>query len=770
MNFRFIFAATFSLSLLGPNVVSAGPLDDLNKALRAIDTIDKLQKRSSGSQTNNQGAASNTKTTGRQARGPSRDEWRRIQARLNELGYNAGPVDGQPGRKTRNALATFEARNGLPSDGQFDSATSRVLFNRVAVSAPVATSSGSPAPSQPVVTGQGPSFDCARASTATENAICSSGILSDLDRQLSSAYAPLKAQPGVAEAQRAWIRQRDTCGGSAVCIEQAYSTRIAVLSGTQPKPQVPQKPNEIATVSLAKAGTRTPLTQVLDAGGEAQFYGTATCGRRPVTFHLAIRNNIGGITANMTDIKRWSMSGTSKVDSMIGERVGGGKVAIVRDRRQLHGIDWLGSNIVEIDPAALTFDVGGGICEQGSLTQIDVDPPAVPGAQGKFFAVGTPREKCEVLADWLENWQSLWKDNGNDRGRNTAKLHVDALFVPVFGVPSDRLSFAAYRDMMKINGRLARDTCLKDPFLRERFRKLNTYLNSTNDRTKPYMDWYVRQQRSLASDLANKIETASDPYRLSSVSGLAPEEDIAEFLSDSDKRSLNEKIASRKSISAQSDSKAVIAELTSADPNTALERIRAYKKAPPKFTQHLHNAERATYDTSLDKIATQASTTLFGPRLLQIQFMPRTLEGLREADALLDETPFKLVRKDFADIEPLSELNKELAERQAEVIEALNAEIDGFASSKAGLVQSLAWFETLDGRVNGAIVASDIARVKSAWDKKREAQLAEALPAFEQEVLTASDVDKLFAEFVSDEHDSTRPVVLEYELVRALSQ
>ena len=116
------------------------------------------------------------------------------------------------------------------------------------------------------------------------------------------------------------------------------------------------------------------------------------------------------------------------------------------------------------------------------------------------------------------------------------------------------------------------------------------------------------------------------------------------------------------------------------------------------------------------------------------------------------------------------ELNNELATRQAEVIAALNAEIDGFASSKAGLNQSLAWVETLDGRLNGAIVASDIARVKDAWDKKREAQLAEALPDFEQEVLTASDVDKLFAEFVSEEHDSTRPVVLEYELVRAMSQ
>ena len=770
MNSSYIVAAILSASLLVPNAVSAGPLDDLNKALRAIDTIDKLQKRSSGNQTRNQGATSNTRTTAGQERAPSREQWRRIQARLNELGYNAGPVDGQPGRKTRNALAMFEARNGLPSDGKFDSATSRVLFNRVAVAAPAAASPSSPSPTQPVVTGRGPSFDCARASTATETAICSSGILSDLDRRLSSAYAPLKAQPGVAEAQRAWIRQRDTCGSSAVCIEQAYSTRLAALSAALPTPQVPQATTGTDVVVPAAVGTRTSLSQVLSLGGEAQFYGTAKCGRRPVTFHLAIRKNVGGITANITDIKRWSMSGTSQMDSLIGEPAAGGKVAIVRDRRQLHGIDWLGSNIIEIDPSALTFDVGGGVCEQGSLTQIDVFPPAVPGAQGKYFAVGTPREKCEVLAEWLENWQTLWKDNGNDRGRNTAKLHVDALFVPVFGVPSDRLSFAGYRDMMKINGRFARDTCLRDPFMRERFRKLNTYLNSTNERTKPYMDWYVRQQRSLASDLAHKIETASDPYRINTISALASEEDIAEFLSDADKRALNEKIAARKSTSAQKDAAALITELSSADPNTALERVRAYKKAPPDFAKHLHITKKAEYDETLDQVATEASKAIFGPRLLQIQFMPRTLDGLREADALLEDTPYKLVEKDFSDLEPLPELKQELASRQTEVIAELNAEIDSFPGTKAGLNQSLAWFDALDRRVDGAIAKSEIDRVKSVWDKKREAQLAEALPVFEQEALTTNDIDALFAEFVSDQHDSTRPVVLEYELVRALSQ
>ncbi|MEM7519857.1 MAG: peptidoglycan-binding domain-containing protein [Pseudomonadota bacterium] len=47
------------------------------------------------------------------ARDLDRDGIRRLQAALNALGYNAGPVDGSWGRKTREALAAYKAREGL---------------------------------------------------------------------------------------------------------------------------------------------------------------------------------------------------------------------------------------------------------------------------------------------------------------------------------------------------------------------------------------------------------------------------------------------------------------------------------------------------------------------------------------------------------------------------------------------------------------------------------------------------------------------------------
>ena len=42
------------------------------------------------------------------------------QRMLNQLGYNAGPIDGAYGGKTRGALEKFYADNGLSYDGKLD--------------------------------------------------------------------------------------------------------------------------------------------------------------------------------------------------------------------------------------------------------------------------------------------------------------------------------------------------------------------------------------------------------------------------------------------------------------------------------------------------------------------------------------------------------------------------------------------------------------------------------------------------------------------------
>ena len=49
---------------------------------------------------------------------PSTQEGRQIQSSLNYFGFNAGRVDGQLGRQSRNAIASYQAYMGYPATGQ----------------------------------------------------------------------------------------------------------------------------------------------------------------------------------------------------------------------------------------------------------------------------------------------------------------------------------------------------------------------------------------------------------------------------------------------------------------------------------------------------------------------------------------------------------------------------------------------------------------------------------------------------------------------------
>ena len=79
-----------------------------------------------------------------------------------------------------------------------------------------------------------PSFDCAKASSFAEKAICSNDDLAQLDVRMSKAYkAQLAATSNIASAkaaQRAWVKKREACG-SVACIRTLYAARIPELGG-----------------------------------------------------------------------------------------------------------------------------------------------------------------------------------------------------------------------------------------------------------------------------------------------------------------------------------------------------------------------------------------------------------------------------------------------------------------------------------------------------------------------------------------------------------
>lgn len=80
----------------------------------------------------------------------------------------------------------------------------------------------------------GPSFDCAKAGTPVEKAICASGDLSALDRQIADEYkAAVSAGDTTITEQRAWLAQRDKiCApeNTADCLRQVLLDRHASLS------------------------------------------------------------------------------------------------------------------------------------------------------------------------------------------------------------------------------------------------------------------------------------------------------------------------------------------------------------------------------------------------------------------------------------------------------------------------------------------------------------------------------------------------------------
>ncbi|MGJ8586220.1 MAG: peptidoglycan-binding domain-containing protein [Marinosulfonomonas sp.] len=64
----------------------------------------------------------------------------RLQAILNSLGYDAGPMDGYPGPQTRTALMEFQVEQCLPPTGQPDPTTAKALIEANGFEAPCANS------------------------------------------------------------------------------------------------------------------------------------------------------------------------------------------------------------------------------------------------------------------------------------------------------------------------------------------------------------------------------------------------------------------------------------------------------------------------------------------------------------------------------------------------------------------------------------------------------------------------------------------------------
>ena len=79
------------------------------------------------------------------------------------------------------------------------------------------------------------SFDCNKARTADEKAICAERSLNDKDVRMDVLYGinrhtlAMGGRGALMDSQQEWLRNRKTCGANKACLNRAYDKRLADL-------------------------------------------------------------------------------------------------------------------------------------------------------------------------------------------------------------------------------------------------------------------------------------------------------------------------------------------------------------------------------------------------------------------------------------------------------------------------------------------------------------------------------------------------------------
>jgi uncharacterized protein len=79
-------------------------------------------------------------------------------------------------------------------------------------------------------------FDCHKAQTDTEWAICNTPELGKLDVRMSTAYSLLQMVAPASrftsllrQSQSEWLGQRNACGGAVACLTRIYNSRLTTF-------------------------------------------------------------------------------------------------------------------------------------------------------------------------------------------------------------------------------------------------------------------------------------------------------------------------------------------------------------------------------------------------------------------------------------------------------------------------------------------------------------------------------------------------------------
>ncbi|HPE61270.1 MAG TPA: lysozyme inhibitor LprI family protein [Thiolinea sp.] len=115
---------------------------------------------------------------------------------------------------------------------------------------------------------QAASFDCGKAESVAEKAVCADVNVSALDDLLALAYAKTQAsapnQEVLKEQQTAWIAERDDCKDELACLKATYQTRLVELIDRVANPDRLLK----GTIKSFECGDNCYLTVTDEAGKE----------------------------------------------------------------------------------------------------------------------------------------------------------------------------------------------------------------------------------------------------------------------------------------------------------------------------------------------------------------------------------------------------------------------------------------------------------------------------------------------------------------------
>jgi len=143
-----------------------------------------------------------------------------------------------------------------------------------------------------------PSFDCAKATTTTEKAICASPDLARLDSQIAQQYrrarsladASLKAT--LLTEQRAWLKDRSKCGADPSCLAASMQKRVQELTSVQLGEHTSDSVGTISRwlgMHVYRAGVFSGSLQI-----------TATAGLPKVDLDMTREAGMGTCTADIT--------------------------------------------------------------------------------------------------------------------------------------------------------------------------------------------------------------------------------------------------------------------------------------------------------------------------------------------------------------------------------------------------------------------------------------------------------------------------------------